>query len=258
MTDPMLVRMRLDALVLDQHAQPRTGVDLAVVAEYAEDMRRGDEFPPVDAFGTTEQAYLASGWHRYYARKSAGSDDVAVLLHSGGLSDAVWFSCGTNTDHGLRRSNADKRRSVENALRHRPDLVDQAIAKHCGVDPKTVAAARLRLSLEIPQMTERTVERNGTTYTQDVSNIGRRPLPDYAAPGVPFVTPLVPEVPPEETAYYALSRQRLVVRLRPEAVASAAYDPDGALVGFEELHRWLGEMIVALRARVSAPVRAVK
>lgn len=50
------------------------------------------------------------------------------------------------------------------------------IAKHCGVDVKTVGNWRKQMgpSLEFPKIQERTVTRNGTTYTQNTANIGRR------------------------------------------------------------------------------------
>ena len=52
---------------------------------------------------------------------------------------------------------------------------DHAIAKHCGVDVKTVSSWRNKAasSMEIPQMDTRTVTRNGTTYQQNTANIGK-------------------------------------------------------------------------------------
>jgi hypothetical protein len=64
------------------------------------------------------------------------------------------------------RSNAEKRHAVL-ALLHDPvwcQCSNRAIARQCGVDHKTVGKWRKELSGECPQM-ERTVQRNGTTYT---------------------------------------------------------------------------------------------
>lgn len=50
------------------------------------------------------------------------------------------------------------------------DWSDNRIAKHVGVDHKTVAAHRASiLGISQDAATTRTVERNGKTYTQDVS-----------------------------------------------------------------------------------------
>ncbi|HWQ96465.1 MAG TPA: hypothetical protein VN538_00030 [Clostridia bacterium] len=59
-------------------------------------------------------------------------------------------------------------------------LSDGKIAKHVGVDHKTVLSWRekLELSREIPQIATRTVTRGGTTYQQNTANIGRKPEPD--------------------------------------------------------------------------------
>src|SRR5690606_32244658 len=66
---------------------------------------------------------------------------------------------GANGQHGLRRSTADKRRCIELLLRDEEwgARSDRWIAKKCGVDNKTVAAARARLSPgeEFPQLDER-------------------------------------------------------------------------------------------------------
>lgn len=180
--------MKIDALILDARAQPRASLDLAVIAEYAEALARGDQFPPVVAFGTEESAYLADGWHRVHAAIQAGADAIAADLRSGGLEAAIWFSCGANAAHGLRRSNQDKRTAVERALVQRPDLSNSDIARHCGVDEGTVRNRRMVLesASEIPKVTERHGA-DGKVYSTE--NIGRRPssyTPPCEACGAPL------------------------------------------------------------------------
>jgi hypothetical protein len=50
---------------------------------------------------------------------------------------------------------------------------DREIAKHCGVDHKTVASLRkdLELSGEIHQIADREVKRGDSTFTQNTANI---------------------------------------------------------------------------------------
>jgi hypothetical protein len=72
----------------------------------------------------------------------------------------------TRTAPCPQRSHADKQCAVL-ALLHDPawcQCSNRAIAQYCGVDHKTVGKWRKALSGDIPQ-TERTVQRNGTTYT---------------------------------------------------------------------------------------------
>lgn len=51
---------------------------------------------------------------------------------------------------------------------------DRAIAEHCGVSDRMVNKYRekLEVSANLSQIGEREVTRNGTTYTQDTTNIG--------------------------------------------------------------------------------------
>jgi hypothetical protein len=51
---------------------------------------------------------------------------------------------------------------------------DRAIARQCGVDHKTVGKWRKALSGDIPQM-ERTVQRNGMTYTLHLPRVQQPP-----------------------------------------------------------------------------------
>lgn len=167
--------MKLSALVLDPSAQPRASLDWTLIAEYADAIRRGDAFPPVVAFGTEEEAYLADGWHRVHAAKEAGAECIAVDRRPGGLEDAVWFSCGANATHGLKRSNQDKRTAVERALLQKPEMSDRDIARHCGVDHVTVGRVRGHLVAtgEVHQSDER---RGSDGRIINTANIGRRTI----------------------------------------------------------------------------------
>src|ERR1700756_122323 len=79
--------------------------------------------------------------------------------------------------HGLKRTNADKRRAVETLLRDDEwsKWSDREISRQCGVGNKFVGD--VRASICVPntdtQPATRTVERKGKTYEQKVSNIGK-------------------------------------------------------------------------------------
>jgi hypothetical protein len=74
-------------------------------------MSEGTPFPPVIVFHRpNEDYYLADGWHRIEAARRSGRASIMAEVREGGLRDAILYSSGANTDHGLRRTSADKRR----------------------------------------------------------------------------------------------------------------------------------------------------
>lgn len=183
----------LSAIRTDGGTQPRAELNFVTIADYADDMREGAIFPPVVVFYDGADYWLADGFHRLSAAQQIGAVEIAADVRQGTIEDARWFSYGVNKDHGLRRTNEDKRRAVEAALAHpyHARYSNREIARHCGVDEGTVRRHR-DVSAEIPQIdTSRLVNRNGTTYEMNVSAIGQRPadpLPfiptaaDYADP----------------------------------------------------------------------------
>ena len=64
---------------------------------------------------------------------------------------------------------------------------DREIARRAAVDGKTVARLRAELTAELPQM--RLVERGGTTYTQNTTNIGKPADTPKPPPWAPLPAP---------------------------------------------------------------------
>lgn len=133
------------------------GVDENVVAEYARDMEAGAAFPPVSVFRDDAGRYwLADGFHRVAAARKADMNTVNAVVHNGGQRDAVLMACSVNAQHGVRRTQADRRKAIETLLRD-PDWnrwSNREIARQCNVDHKTVASVRDELSRpagEIPK-----------------------------------------------------------------------------------------------------------
>lgn len=136
---------------IDLGTQSRVTIDPAIVTEYAEAMERGEEFPPIKVYYDMEQDVfiLVDGFHRYLAWLKTFPNDMILAEQSlGTVKEAVWESFSVNQSHGLRRTNADKRKAVEGALMH-PNGVkmsDRAIAKHCGVSDRMVNGIRAELT----------------------------------------------------------------------------------------------------------------
>jgi hypothetical protein len=131
------------------------GVDASTVAEYAAAMRGGAVFPPIVVFTDAKGTWLADGFHRCAAFESLGAADVPADVRKGGRREALLHAAGANAAHGLRRTNADKRRAVLLVLAACPKWSDRKIGEVCGVDGKTVAAARAT-GAEVPHEPPRT------------------------------------------------------------------------------------------------------
>jgi hypothetical protein len=127
------VKLSLAAIDLDSSIQCRAAIDMTVVGDYAERMEAGDTFPPIDVFGSKSKCWIGDGWHRVFAARQNGAGEIAATLNPGGRVDALKHALGANALHGHRRTNADKRRCVEIALREFPKLSSRALAKLCGV-----------------------------------------------------------------------------------------------------------------------------
>ncbi len=174
-----IITLPLDAIQSDTRAQSRAEIDIVVVGEYADDMKAGAVFPPLVVFFDQATYWLAEGFHRYHAYQQAEITPVPVLVKAGGLREAILQSLGSNADHGKRRTNADKRRAVEMMLRDGEwnNWPQAQIAKQCVVTPEYVSRLRKELSIDRSIDTPRTATRNGTTYTINTGNIGRKAEP---------------------------------------------------------------------------------
>jgi len=168
--------LTLDQIRIDGGTQPRVAIDEQIVAEYAELYSTGIDLPPVTVFFDGATYWLADGFHRYWANKRIECNQVFADVRQGTQRDAILHSVGANADHGLRRTNADKRKAVLTMLDDEEwaQWSDREIARRCGVHHEMVGKQRESLSGGNRQMQrQRTVRRNGTVYQQNTGNINR-------------------------------------------------------------------------------------
>jgi ParB-like nuclease domain len=115
-----LQRIPLAAITVDPEIQQRAaGTSQEIVADYAEAMRDGVAFPPIDVFRDEDGIlYLADGVHRLDAFRSAYPDaeEIECRVHPGSRDDALLFACSANAQHGLPRSRSDKIKAVTTLL----------------------------------------------------------------------------------------------------------------------------------------------
>jgi|GEM_PF-2041105 len=131
---------------IDGDTQPRAEINLEIVTEYAEAMKSGEVFPPIETYFDGVNYWLADGFHRYHAAIKAGITEIDSKVGIPGTADeARWASLAANHTHGLRRNNADKRKAVEIALKMHSEMSDRALAEHCGVSQPFVGNTRAQV-----------------------------------------------------------------------------------------------------------------
>ncbi len=144
------MKLKLAQIRTDGGTQPRAELRDEVIADYAELMESGVNFPPVIVFFDGTNYWLADGFHRLMAARRAAPDTpLQATVHPGTLQDAQWFSYSVNKTHGLRRTNEDKERALRAALAHdkAASLSNVRIAEHCGVGETSVRNYREQMNL---------------------------------------------------------------------------------------------------------------
>ena len=159
---------------IDGGTQSRVKLNWDVIAEYAEAIELNAIFPPILVFYDGKNYWLADGFHRLYATKKAGRQVIALEVRQGSHRDALLYSVGANANHGLRRTNADKRRAVEIMLRDEEwsRWSNREIAKRCEVSEFMVRQMRESICDKNADSCKRIAQRQGKTYTLDTANIG--------------------------------------------------------------------------------------
>ncbi len=113
---PVTRELPLD--VIDTSIQTRYRLDKATIKDYEEAMRSGAVFPPCTIFAerNSERYILADGHHRLEAAKLVRKKTFLCTIKRGSKEDALHCALGANANHGLRRTNAEKRKVVLLAL----------------------------------------------------------------------------------------------------------------------------------------------
>lgn len=158
-----LQQIEVASIRVDHDLQPRAAINQEVVEEYAAALEDGATFPPVTVFDDGQVYWLADGFHRHAAALRAKQTTIACNVAAGNRRAAMVAAACANTTHGLRRTNADKRRAVTVLLQDPEwvDKTDRKIASVLGVDHRFVGHMREELGAG---RDVRLVERNGTTF----------------------------------------------------------------------------------------------
>ena len=187
--------VKLEELCLDEGTKTRARLYANTVREYAATITEAGRyvFPPVVAYeDTAGRLLLADGFHRCHAAKQAGLERIPTLVKRGTRFDAFQFNLTANANHGLRRTNADKRRAVELAAREAAfaNSTARELARICCVHHDLVIAVRKAMETDDGfvlsdsdkrQLSATTVGGDGKVYRSKKLRAESAPLPPDAA-----------------------------------------------------------------------------
>lgn len=163
----------------DGGTQSRISLNQDVVNEYAELMAEGVKFPPLAVYHDGSDHWLVDGFHRYFALKKNGASLVEVDATAGTLRDAQLKSKAVNHDHGLRRTNADIRKAIEDMLKDEEwsKWSYSEIAKWVGTSKATVGRIKLQVDEQNPdankEETTKKYVRNGFEAEMDLTHLNK-------------------------------------------------------------------------------------
>lgn len=186
----VLTDIKLAEVVTTGGTQSRVELSETAVAEYGAAMADGISLPPIVVFHDGSSYWLADGFHRVMAAIRTGIATLQAEVHKGAKRDAILYSVGANSTHGLPRTNADKRRAVTMLLQDEEwaQWSDREIARRCSVSHNLVSSLRPSLSSDDSEKSSKSyTTKHGTVATMRTENIGRsdgqkRPTADNYKP----------------------------------------------------------------------------
>jgi hypothetical protein len=170
-----MAQIKLDTIRIDGDTQVRMALDQEIVAQYAEHMRDGDQFPSIVVFNDGSVNWLADGFHRYFATQMNALDSIDAEVRTGTLDDAKLYAYGANSKRGLTMSHEDNRNIILKMINHPVwgQWTNAEISRHVGVSKMTVG--RVKQSLPPSEDTKKKyVNKYGKEETIETKNIGRK------------------------------------------------------------------------------------
>ena len=169
--------IKVEDIVIDPKVVDRVdGLDFVTIQTYADDMESGSIFPAVEIVSDGQSSWLVDGQHRLEAVKKLEHETITANVTEGDYRDALLKSCATNSEHGKRRTNEDKRQKVMMLLNDDEwkSWSSVEIAKNCKVSHTFVNKLRDLTCNVSSEKTERTyVTKHGTLATMNTNNIGK-------------------------------------------------------------------------------------
>jgi ParB-like nuclease domain len=227
----------LASILTDEPCQTRVKIRPAVVRAYAQAMTQqlsdgGLRFPAIVLFTDTHHYWLGDGFHRVLAARHAGLSDFPADVHPGTQRDALLWSISSNADHGLPRTNADKRKAVLLLLADAEwsQWSDGEIGRRCHVSQAFVSKLRRGASQNGFEIEPRKVKRGDTvSELRARKQRGPRATPDHPSQAAETAPPAAP------------ATDRLGIPLRSEA--APAFASVSLFEAAVKLHNQLAELV---------------
>lgn len=230
--------MPIEAIEATVATQVRVKLHKDVIDMYEQDIRNGDQMPPVVVFAEkgSERHILADGFHRLVAHVNAERADIEVDVREGNMHNALAHALQANQQYGLRRSNADKINAVKMALKDPvfSALTQAEIADLCGVSRETVSRVSVR-------------ETTGRTAKDEKKAKPAKPTPDDHRPTKPEPTQAeveLAEIRQAVSLFKALPYDGRV------AAASVEFSKDD-IADLEYVAGWCAHAVLAKRTEAS-------
>ncbi|RPE33590.1 ParB-like nuclease family protein [Kitasatospora cineracea] len=235
---------------------PADSPRLAGVDEtHARAMAESDtDFPPI--LVRRDEQRVVDGMHRLRATVLRGEQHIAVQYVEGSPADLFVRSVQVNARHGLPLTPADRRTAVNRILATHPHWSDRAVAAVAGVSPKTVGAARRRLSTgETPQSNPLAARLGKDGRLRPVDIRARRERARCLLMERPGVTL---RAVAEETGISISTVHRLRQELRSDAAHRATAERSGRYPGIppQSGPRTVRRMVLAARPAADEPERS--
>jgi hypothetical protein len=248
----MIKELKVDE-VRTEGMQTRASMSEDVIAEYTASMVSGAVFPEIECFFDGDKYWLADGFHRLEAAIRKGDKKIKAEIFKGSQLDALRYALKSNINHGLRRTNADKKRAVMVAYENRIALglgevpSSRTIADVVGVH-HTFSANQLATVATWRDAGERKGA-DGKTYSLPPprpKKVEKQEKNDVLEPETPVSTQIPPPPPPKPPAPPAPPPRQIVTHTK---------DSIGNIVPPNLLETW-GRRDAVKEASVS--VRAVR
>ncbi len=166
----------LNSLFISPLYQSRShGVCSDTVTDYTTAIEGGAKFPLLVAYRVTDRKHpgpaLVAGFHRAEAYAVAGVTECKIELRDGTHAEAWLAGFQSNQTHGLRYSNADKRRAAEHALSLFTSDSNRQLAERMGLSQEFIAKVRREMETNgAIEPVDKIVSKDGTVRPSGRSN----------------------------------------------------------------------------------------
>jgi hypothetical protein len=187
----------IELIRTDGGTQIRCSTYYDKVEEYAQLMKDGVALPPLVVFFDGAEYWLADGFHREAAHNAIrealerDSIDVPCDVRDGTLRDAILYSCGANAEHGIQRTDDDKRNAVDTVLKNPLVLInpetgepwgDREIGRICNVSPTLVGKRRAKLTVHVDSQRTYRHNKSGKPTVMNTAGINKDRAADKPEP----------------------------------------------------------------------------